>query len=272
MVKYIIGNFELNGEKPLLNRRFLKGAGIVRDKYFFHADTSKYGERLRHLLIIVNVPLIALCVFCTIQIVLNYRSEIAVLLLAVIAGCVLFGMIFTFSAVYITEKYKRRHSRYTFFDFLPCGMVFSEYAGEYVHWGERVILRRLYFIPFRTLESVSRDPKKTPHNITFKGEIRSYFQEDSRLGYHVNEDGDIEFDTEMLNSEMFENIGEITVINRFGNTKRLEKTALCYLEKYKNTPEKKPFVLSDFVSVRHKRKPTTSNPALEAPSYNRDWK
>ena len=46
----------------------------MRYKYFFHADTSKYGERLRHLLIIVNVPIIALCVFCTIQIVLNYRS------------------------------------------------------------------------------------------------------------------------------------------------------------------------------------------------------
>ena len=56
----------------------------MRYKYFFHADTSKYGERLRHLLIIVNVPIIALCVFCTIQIVLNYRSEIAVMLLSLI--------------------------------------------------------------------------------------------------------------------------------------------------------------------------------------------
>lgn len=244
----------------------------MRNKYFFHADTSKYAEHLRHMLIIVNVPIIALCVFCTIQTVLNYRSEIAVLLLAVIAGCVLFGMIFTFSAVYITEKYRRRHSRYTFFDVLPCGMVFSEYAGEYVHWGDRVILRHLYFIPFKTLESVSRDPKKAPRQITFKGEIRSYFQEDSRLGYHINEDGDIEFDTEMLNVEMFENIGEVTVKNRFGNTGKIEKSALYYLEKYKSIPEKKPFVLSDFVSVRHKPKPTTSNPALEAPSYKRDWK
>ena len=163
----------------------------MRYKYFFHADTSKYGERLRHLLIIVNVPIIALCVFCTIQIVLNYRSEIAVMLLAVIAGCILIGMIFAFSAVYIAEKYRRRHAHYTFFDFLPCGMVFSEYAGEYVHWGDRVILRRLYFIPFETLESVSRDPKKSPHDITFKGEIRSYFYESGRLGYHVNEDGGI---------------------------------------------------------------------------------
>ncbi len=244
----------------------------MRYKYFFHADTSKYGERLRHLLIIVNVPIIALCVFCTIQIVLNYRSEIAVMLLAVIAGCILIGMIFAFSALYIAEKYRRRHAHYTFFDFLPCGMVFSEYAGEYVHWGDRVILRRLYFIPFETLESVSRDPKKSPHDITFKGEIRSYFYESGRLGYHVNEDGGIEFDTDMLNRGMFEKVREITVKNRFGNTKRLEKSALYYLEQFKKIPEKKPFVLSDFVTVRRKPKPTTSNPALEAPSYNRNWK
>ncbi|MBD5129013.1 MAG: hypothetical protein HDT43_03685 [Ruminococcaceae bacterium] len=244
----------------------------MQNKYFFHADTSKYGDRLRRILITVFVPLIALCVFCTVQIVLNYRSEFALLLLAVIGGSVLFGMIFAFSAVYITEKYKRRHARYTFFDFLPCGMVFSEYAGEYVHWGDRVILRRLYFIPFETLESVSRDPKKAPHDITFKGEIRGYFFESSRLGYHVNEDGGIEFDTEPLNDGMFEKLHEITVKNRFGNTKRLEKSALYYLEQYKNIPEKKPFVLSDFVTVRRRHKPTTSNPALEAPSYNRDWK
>lgn len=244
----------------------------MRNRYFFHADTSKYGERLRHLLIIVNVPIIALCVFCTIQIVLNYRSEIAVMLLAIIAGSILLGMIFAFSSVYISEKYKRRHAHYTFFDFLPCGMVFSEYAGEYVHWGDRVILRRLYFIPFETLESVSRDPKKAPHEITFKGEIRSYFCESSRLGYHVDEDGNIEFDAKPLNGGMFESIRELTVKNRFGNTKRLEESALYYLEQYKNMPEKKPFILSDFVTVRRKPKPSTSNPALEAPSFNRNWK
>lgn len=244
----------------------------MRYRYFFHADTSKYGERLRRLLIIVNGPIIALCVFCTIQIVLNYRSEIAVMLLAVIGGSVLLGMIFAFSAVYVAEKYKRRHARYTFFDFLPCGMVFSEYAGEYMSWGDRTILRRLYFIPFETLESVSRDPIKSPHDITFKGEMRLYFFESGRLGYHVAEDGSIEFDTDILNAGMFETVREVTVKNRFGNTKRLERSVLYYLEQYKNIPEKKPFVLSDFVAVRRKPKPTTSNPALEAPSYNRDWK
>lgn len=244
----------------------------MRNQYFFHADTSVYGERLRHLLIIVNVPIVALCVFCTIQIVLNYRSEIAVMLLAVICGSILLGMIFAFSAVYIAEKHKRRHAHYTFFDFLPCGMVFSEYAGEYVHWGERVIMRRLYYIPFEKLESVFRNPKQAPHDITFKGEIRGYFFESGRLGYHVNEDGGIEFDTDLLNWGMFENVSEITVKNRFGNTKRLEQSALYYLEQYRSMPAKKPFNISEYISRRSKPKPTTSNPALEAPSYNRNWK
>lgn len=244
----------------------------MSNKYFFHADTAKYGDRLRHILIIVFGPIIALCVFCTVQIVLNYRSEFALLLLAVICGSVLFGMIFGFLAVYITEKYKRRHSKYTFFDFLPGGMVFSEYAGEYVHWGACVIMRRLYFIPFEKLASVSRDPKKAPHDITFKGEIRAYFFESDRLGYHINEDNGIEFDTDLLNWGMFETLSELSIKNRFGNTKRLEQSVLFYLEQFRNTPEKKPFNISEFVSRRSKPKPTTSNPALEAPSFNRNWK
>ncbi len=244
----------------------------MKNRYFFHADTAKYSSRLRHVLTIVFGPLIALCVFCTVQIVLNYRSEFALLLFAVICGSVLFGTVFGFSAAYITEKRKRRHSKYTFFDFLPSGMVYSEYAGEYVHWGARVITRRLYFIPFGKLESVSRDPKKAPHDITFKGEIRAFFCESDRLGYHVNEDGGLEFDTDLLNWGMFETLSLLTIKNHFGNTKRLEQSVLFYLEQFKNTPEKKPFDITDFVSRRRKPKPTTSNPALEAPSFNRNWK
>lgn len=244
----------------------------MKYRYFFHADTAKYGDRLRRMMIIVTVPLIALCVFCTVQIVLNYRSDIVRLLLGIIGGSVLTGMIFAFSAVYIAEKHKRRHARYTFFDILPCGMVFSEYAGEYVHWKGRVILRRLYYIPFGKLESVSRDPKSSPHDITFRGEVREYFYESGRLGYHVNEEGEVEFDTDLLNWGKFGISSELTVKNRFGNTRSLERSVLFYLEQFRNTPEKKPFNIAEYVSRRAKPKPVTSNPALEAPSYNRNWK
>ena len=243
-------------------------------KYFFHAETAKYTERLRHAMILVAMSVFAVCTFCTVNIVLNFGSDIVYLLLAVIGGFVLLGMIFAFSAVYITEKTKRRHSKYTYFDFLPKGMVFSEYAGEYVHFGDRIILRRLYYIPFDKLTAVSRDPKTAPHNLTFSGEIHEYFQETDRLGYHVSEDGNLEFDSAELNTRLFEERTVLVIKDRFGNTKKLEKSVNFYWEQFKNTPEKKPFNISDYVSVQKRKKLHTSNPALEQPreSFSRNWK
>lgn len=243
-------------------------------KYFFHAEIAKYTARLRHMMILAAMSVFAVCTFCTVNIVLNFGSDIVYLLLVVIGGLVLLGMIFAFSAVYITEKRKRRHSKYTYFDFLPKGMVFSEYAGEFVRFGDRIILRRLYYIPFDKLTAVSRDPKTAPHNLTFTGEIREYFQETDRLGYHVSEDGNLEFDSAELNTRLFEVIPTLVIKDRFGNTKKLEKSVNFYWEQFKNTPEKKPFNISDYVSVQKRKKLHTSNPALEEPSvsYNRNWK
>ena len=243
-------------------------------KYFFHAEVEKYTERLRHAMILVAMSVFAVCTFCTVNIVLNYGSDIVYLLLAVIGGFVLLGMVFAFSAVYMTEKRKRRHSKYTYFDFLPKGMVYSEYAGEYVHFGDRIILRRLYYIPFEKLETVTRDPKTAPHNLTFTGEIREYFQETDRLGYHVTEDGNREFDSAELNTRLFEERTVLVIKDRFGNTKKLEKSVNYYREQFKNAPEKKPFNISDYVSVQKRRKLHTSNPALEerTVSFSRNWK
>lgn len=241
-------------------------------KYFFHAEISTYRQRLRHAMTLLTMSIFAVGIFCTVNIVLNLGSDIVFLLLAVIGGLVLLGMITAFIAVYITEKYKRRHSKYTYFDFLPKGMVFSEYAGEFAHFGNRTILRRLYYIPFDKLASVSRDPKTAPHNLTFTGEIRAYFQETDRLGYHITEDNDLEFDSAELNTRLFEEIPVLVIKDRFGNTKMLEKSVNFYWEQFKNAPEKKPFNISDYVSVQKRRKLHTSNPALEAPSYSRNWK
>lgn len=239
---------------------------------FFHADTKIYSDALRHTLTVVIIPLLAICIFCTVNIVLHYNSGFAKLLTIIIAGSVLFGMIFTFSAVYIAEKKKRRHARFTFFDILPQGMVFSEYAGEFIRYGERVILRRLYYIPFAEFESVSRDPKKTPREITVKGNIRGFFFESDRLGYHIGESGEMIFDTMLLNIGMYDRLSEVTIKKRFGNTKSLEASILYYKDKFDNMPEKKPFDISEFVAVRRKPKMRTSNPALDAPSFSRDWK
>lgn len=242
------------------------------EKYYFHADINKYTDRLRHILIIVLIPIVGLCVFCTVNIILRLNSPLAILLFAVVVGSVLLGILFTFAAVYFTDKRARRHARYTFLDIIPSAVIYSEYAGEFVRYGEKIILRRLYIIPFADLESVSRNPKQAPHNITFKGKIREYLLETDRLGYHIDADGNIELDTAILEYGYFSELTEITVKNRLGNTKRIERAVLFYWEEFKNVPEKKPFDISQFVHARQKPKPKTSNPALEAPSFNRNWK
>ena len=241
-------------------------------KSFFHAETEKYTKRLRHLMLIVTVPILAVCTFCTVNIVINLGEEISAMYLIIAGASVASGMLTAFIAAYFTDRMIRRHSKYTFFDFLPKGMVFSEYAGEFTRYGERIILRKLYYIPFEALTSVSRNPKVAPHNIEFKGEIRGYLFETDRLGYHIFEDGELVFDSFELNFGLYETLSSVTVKDRFGNTKLLEKTVNYYWERFKNAPKKKPFNIADYVTTVKKRRPKTSNPLLEAPSYNRDWK
>ena len=89
---------------------------------FFHADTSVYKSRFKSLSVIVTVPLFTTCIFCVVNIFLNLRSgsrEFVLLMLAIIAGCVLAGLVFEFTALYFTEKLARRHNRFTYFDILP---------------------------------------------------------------------------------------------------------------------------------------------------------
>ena len=241
-------------------------------KCFFHADTEIYSNALRRALITVLVPLSGVCAFCTINIIIHYDWGLSRLFAIIIAASVLLGMVFAFSAVYITEKKKRRHARFTFFDIFPTGIVFSEYAGEFIRYGERIILRRLYYVPFAELESVTRDPKKSPRELTVHGNIREYLHESDRLGYHIDEDGNAIFDTTILNVAYYNSVNEFTIKKRFGCTKRLMASILYYKGRFDNLPEKKPFDISEFVSVRRRPRLHTSNPALEAPSFNRDWK
>lgn len=239
---------------------------------FFHADNSDYDRALAHTLTLVIIPLFAICIFCTVNYILHYDAGLSRLFAIIIGASVLFGMIFTFSAVYIVDKKKRRHSRFTYLDILPQGLVFSEYAGEFIRYGDRIILRRLYYLSFADLESISRNPKKAPHDITIKGKFRFYFYDSERLGYHIEESGNLVFDTDILNIGMYDDVSELTIKKHLGNTRLLEASILYFKDKFDNIPEKKPFSISDFVAVRKRRKPRTSNPALEAPSFNRNWK
>lgn len=241
---------------------------------YFHADTTVYRRRFKSLSIIVTVPLFTVCVFCVVNIFLNLRTgsrEFILLMLAIIGGCVLFVMVFEFSALYFTEKLARRHSRYTYFDILPKGMVFSEYAGEYVIYGKRVILRRLYYMPFAGVTEILRDPKVNPQALTIKGDVRLFFLPSNDLGYHVNEEGELLFDHRELDSRGYEALPSLEIKKGFGSTKAIERSVRFYLEQFRNIPEKKPFNISEHIRQRHKKRQNTSNPLLEAKSYDRHW-
>lgn len=241
------------------------------ERYYFHAEVGDYSRRLRRVISVVITPILTMCVLCAVGIVLGFGSDFVRLMLWVIAFGVLMGMVFTFIAVYVTDKYKRRHSRYTFFDILPSGLIYSEYAGEFTRYGKRIILRKLYYIPFKGIESISRDPKKSTRELVIKGEVREYFEETNRLGYHITEDGELLFDTLILNTNYFKKRNTLTIKEHLGNTKRIERAALYYWEEFRKIPEKPPFDITKAIAVRKRKKLTTSNPKLEAPSYSRKW-
>lgn len=244
--------------------------------YFFHADTSKYRRRLKGTAIIVLVPLFGVCVFCAVNILLNLSSGnstgLLKLMAAVIVMCALAGMLTMFAASLLVKKYIARHSRFTYLDILPDGFVFSLYAGEYRSWSEQVILRRLYFVPFSDIEEISRDPKVSPCSLTVKGRVRCYFCESDRLGYHVDGDGHTQFDSPELNERGFEIAEKLEISGWFGSTKKIQTSLEHYLAEFRAIPEKKPFNIAEHITRRKKKRPTTSNPLLEAPSYDRNWK
>ena len=243
--------------------------------YFFHADTTKYRRRLKGTVITVVVPLFGICVFCTVNILLNYSSGAALslraLMAAVIAGCVLVGTVTVFAAAYFTYKLIRRHSRFTYLDILPDGFVFSLYAGEYCRYSQQVILRKLYFVPFSGIKEIVRDGRNTPLSLTVTGEVRYYLCESDRLGYHVDEENHLQFDSAELNTRGFEKLDKLEISGWFGSTKRLERSLNYFLEEYRSIPEKKPFNISEHIPKKQKKRPVTSNPILEAPSYDRKW-
>lgn len=246
-------------------------------KSFFHADTDLYRKRLKSMMITVLVPLAAACVFCTVSIVLrlcapSYDGSFPYFMMYLIIGCVFMGMVSAFAGCYITEKYIRRHSRYTYFDILPCGMVYSVYAGEHTIYEKRVIYRRLYYIPFAGVEEITRDPARAPHSMLIKGEVRCFLLPSDRLGYHIDEEGSISFDSWELNDRGFTELKSLEINDRIGNTKQAVRSALYYLEQFRSAPEKKPFNISDYVTAKkNKPRPKTSNPLLEAPQFDRKW-
>lgn len=242
---------------------------------FFHCDTTIYKKRLKTVLVALLAPLIAVCVFCAAIIIFNMRPDgdkgFAVLMVWIAVGCVAAGMIFCFGGAYIADRKRRYHARYTYFDILPKGMVYSRYAGQFHLYGERTVYRRLYYIPFSCVTAVLRDGKRSPTELTLTGTIQEYFLPSDHLGYHINEEGELQFDNPELMERHFEQRGRLLITRDFGSTKQLERSVKYYLEQFRNAPQKKQFNIADHVALKSKRPLRTSNPMLDAPSFDRKW-
>ncbi len=242
---------------------------------FFHCDTTIYKKRLKTVLSALLAPLIAVCVFCAANIIFNMRPDgdkgFAQLMIWIAVGCVAAGMIFCFAGSYIADRKCRLHARYTYFDILPKGMIYSRYAGQSHLYGERTVYRHLYYIPFSSLTEVLRDPKRSPFELTICGVAQQYFQPSDCLGYHIDEDGELQFDNPELMERHFEFRGKLVISHDFGRTKQLQRSIEHYLEQYKNAPQKKQFNIADHIAVKSKKPLRTSNPMLDAPSFDRKW-
>lgn len=244
-------------------------------KDYFHADTTIYPKRLKTVIIALLMPLAAVCVFCTANIVFNLRADgdksLVKLMVMIIAGCVATGILSCFAGAYITDKKQRRHARYTYFDILPKGMIYSRYAGEHYLYGERTVYRRIYYIPFAALTAVSRDARSSPTSIRFAGEIREFFFPSDQLGYHIDEDGELCFDNAVLNDRFFAVHDKLSIKEDFGSTRQLERSVEHYVEQFRNAPKKKEFNIAEHIRQKAKKPLKTSNPLLEAPSFDRKW-
>lgn len=242
---------------------------------FFHCDTTIYKKRLKTVLAALLAPLIAVCVFCAANIIFNLRPDgdkgFAQLMVWIAVGCVAAGMIFCFAGAYIADRKRRLHARYTYFDILPKGMIYSRYAGQSHLYGERTVYRRLYYIPFSSLTEVLRDPKRSPFELTICGVAQQYFLPSDCLGYHIDEEGELQFDNPELMERHFEFRGKLVISHDFGRTKQLQRSIEHYLELFRNAPQKKQFNIADHIAVKSKKTLRTSNPMLDAPSFDRKW-
>lgn len=242
---------------------------------FFHCDTAIYKKRLKTVLAALLAPLIAVCVFCAANIIFNLRPDgdkgFAQLMVWIAVGCVAAGMVFCFAGAYIADRKRRLHARYTYFDILPRGMIYSRYAGQFHIYGERTIYRRLYYIPFASFAEAQRDGKHSPDELTLMGAIQEYFLPSDHLGYHIDEDGELQFDNPELMERHFELRRKLVISHDFGSTKQLERSVQYYLDQFRNAPQKKQFNIADHIAVKSKKALRTSNPILSAPSFDRKW-
>lgn len=221
---------------------------------FFHAYTKKYYLRRRYAMLLTAAPVAELSLFLIWAAFFNLRRMYetgTLMLFAVWIGvAVAVAMVLFIFYAEITEKKVRRHSKYTYFDIAPKAVVYSRYAGEYKHNGEKVIRRRLCVMRLNDFERAYLDEKKK--HLILVGKMRVYEDENSNLGYHIS-DGDVVFDNWWYNEAGFREIHLLKLPVDFEKPSLIAKKLYLAKRRLDNTPEKKPYVFVESEIVKKRR-------------------
>lgn len=236
---------------------------------FFHAYTKKYYLRRRYAMLLTAAPVAELSLFLIWAAFFNLRQMYesgALMLFAVWIGvAVAAAMILFIFYAEITEKKVRRHSKYTYFDIAQKVAVYSRYAGEYSHLGEKIIRRRLCVMRLGDFQQAYLDEKKK--HLILVGKIRVYEDESSNLGYHIS-DGDLVFDNWWYNETGFREIQMIRLPVDFEKPSRIARRLYLSKREFEKIPEKKPYVFVESEIVKKRRE---LKRLKEEMRYERKW-
>ncbi len=226
-------------------------------KEFFHFGTGRYKKRIKYILGLTLLPIFILSVIAVLVILVNLRSYYGAgyfwYTVCFIMGGVLFGILFTWGLVWGVNRYYEKNTRFTFIDVGLGHIVYSKYSGEYIKDGERIVLRRLYVIPLKTLSKLGVNEKSGEVIISCEDiKIRCYHDRDERLLYHFSEDK-ILFESWWYDENGFEEAETLVIPHRFGSPEILIDTIVKAKKRLDEKPAPKKYVHVEPEFVKKKK-------------------
>lgn len=235
---------------------------------YFHWDPAPSERRRKNMLLCAAAFCAEVCVAAFFVLIFNVCTapdpDVILRMLAVIGGTILAGMLFCLAAGAVFDRRIRRRSRYTYLDIQLRGMVYSAYAREYRVGGVRMIIRDVYYVPFRTLTSAAAEKGA----VVLTGRILHYCTNSANLGYHIR-NGDFEFDRPYLNIGGYTAEERLRIPGVFRSAKRAADTIGAAKRRFDALPPPKPHV---FREADHIRRRPRARVLPESFDYSRSWK
>ncbi len=238
-------------------------------RWFYHFSPVKLRKKARNVILVTACFCAEICVAAFIVMFFNFftagNHDVVLQMLTIICGAILLGMLVCFGAAMISWRKISRRSRYTYVDIQPKTLIYSAYAGEYTVWGNKVIIRDIYYVPFEHFSGVKVAPNGK--NVIVTGRVRHYCMNSDNLGYHIK-DGEAVFDRELLNESGYESLESLRIPSVFGNPERLCRSIAEGRARFEEIPAPKPYVFKEADFIRRRAKPRTMP---EDFNYSRKW-